>query len=199
MAAPVNTAPLSNTPANTNVVDADQLNTKFDRLFDYLTAGVEVYVAGSIDTADIADDAITAAKLAVVPACLLVDYSQSIPTGVDTALTFGSESFDTTSMHSTSSNTSRITIATAGIYRYSAYASFDGVSPFYLKIANNGSPVDTRIMQSTSTITVHSLGVTGLISLAASDYLEVMARHGHGSSRNVYDKRFEIEYVGAAS
>lgn len=64
MAAPVNTAPLSNTPADTNVVDADQLNEKFDRLYDYLTAGVDTFAAGSVNAAALASEAVTADKLA---------------------------------------------------------------------------------------------------------------------------------------
>jgi microcystin-dependent protein len=44
MAIPTNSTPFSNTPPNTNVIDAVAVNDKFDRLYNYLQAGVEKVV-----------------------------------------------------------------------------------------------------------------------------------------------------------
>jgi hypothetical protein len=55
--------------------------------------------------------------LASPPACRVWNNAnQSIPNNVLTALLFNSERYDTDSMHSTVTNTSRITFTTAGVY-----------------------------------------------------------------------------------
>lgn len=55
--------------------------------------------------------------LANPPACRVHNSAtQSCPDAAATALTFNSERYDTDTMHSTSTNTSRITIKTAGLY-----------------------------------------------------------------------------------
>ena len=81
----------------------------------------------------------------VVPACRLTRtvVTQSITNNTATAITFDNEAFDTDSMHSTVSNTSRITINTAGVYHFSAAVS--GVSSAATQIIvsfrKNGSQV----------------------------------------------------------
>ena len=56
----------------------------------------------------------------VVPACRLTRSSaaQTVAKNSPTAVTFDSEAFDTDSMHSTASNTARVTINTAGVYSF---------------------------------------------------------------------------------
>src|SRR4051794_16526480 len=63
-------------------------------------------------------------NIGVLPSCAVYnDAAQSIPDGALTALTFNTEHFDTDSIHSTSSNTSRLTCQTAGIYVITASAA----------------------------------------------------------------------------
>lgn len=65
----------------------------------------------------------------------------SIPDATWTALTLGSESFDTDGWHSTSSNTDRITPTLAGIYRVEIQVAFepDPAGMRGVRILKNGS------------------------------------------------------------
>lgn len=57
MAAPTKAYTFSDTPADTNVIDADEVNENFDRLYDYLADGVEVFAGGGKLAAADLDDA----------------------------------------------------------------------------------------------------------------------------------------------
>ena len=63
--------------------------------------------------------------LANPPACRVYrSGTQSIPNTTRTAVTFDSERYDTNNMHSTSVNTNRITVNTAGLYMISGHVGF---------------------------------------------------------------------------
>lgn len=119
MALPVNTAPFSNTPANTNVIDADQVNTKFDRLFSYLQNGVE--------TAGVQDKAVTSAKLGVIPAARVVRPSAfAVPVGAATTIPFSSADFDPASMWGGGSS---LTLPRDGLYMVKGSFQWSGGPP----------------------------------------------------------------------
>ena len=81
----------------------------------------------------------------IVPACRLTRtvITQSFTNNTLTAITFDNEAFDTDSMHSTISNTSRITINTPGVYAFNA--ALNGVSSaatqILIQFRKNGSQV----------------------------------------------------------
>lgn len=80
--------------------------------------------------------------LLVPPMCrVYANASQTIGNGADTAVTWDQEHVDTDGMHSTSVNTSRITMATAGVYLVTAAVAWDinGTGYRYLNIRHNGS------------------------------------------------------------
>jgi hypothetical protein len=66
--------------------------------------------------------------------------AQSIPIATDTALTFPAEDYDTDGGHSVSSNTSRYTAQTAGVYKvWGAYHSLSANTDYGAFIRVNGT------------------------------------------------------------
>lgn len=124
--------------------------------------------------------------------------TQSINDSTETAVTFNSEDFDTDGFHSTSSNTSRLTIPTGlggkyffrGGTRYTGDA--DGIRD--LKLRKNGTTNLRQVQDpSPSGAAPTDMEITGIFSLEAGDYIELIAYHtagaatniGHGSAREV--------------
>lgn len=115
--------------------------------------------------------------------------SQSISDGVETVLTFDSESWDTDTIHSTSSNTGRLTIPTGGTgkwelkgqVQYQANAS----GSRYILIKKNGT---TQVAANTPKAdgafsTRGQISVT--VDASATDYFELLAYQNSGGSLNV--------------
>ena len=111
-------------------------------------------------------------------------------TGAWQALTFNSERFDNASMHSTASNTSRFTIPTGGGGKYLCGAVFEfGSNATGFREAGievNG----TSFVAVSATVSVGAgagtaMTITTATSLAAADYVEVMAWQNSGGALNV--------------
>lgn len=126
----------------------------------------------------------------------------SIPNSTNTVLTFNKEHWDTDKMHSTVSNTGRLTCRTAGIYTIFTNIVFD----------NNASGervVNFRLNGSTMIASDRRPGhgwVNMLLSteykLNANDYLEVIVYQNRGGSLNVirsndYSPVFGMTRIGA--
>ena len=112
---------------------------------------------------------------------------QTLTTGTETVLTFDTEIIDTDTMHSTSSNTGRITVITAGDYfigfhtSVPAYAAGDR----YAYIRLNGTTPVPGTKDGTESYAASSeptgLGAGVLVTAALNDYYEVIGRHDRGS------------------
>lgn len=112
--------------------------------------------------------------------------SQTLATATDAAVTWDTELSDVGGLHSTSSNTSRVTVTSDGNYLVEAVLAYEAGSSFsglrYAKIKKNGSTdLDSEIE------TVHALPsgyqktrVSAVLTLSASDYIEVIARQESG-------------------
>ena len=127
--------------------------------------------------------------------------NQSINTDTVTALTLGTEDFDTDAFHSTTTNTSRITIPTGlgGKYRFDVYVSFEGgvlASGYRLVSVRKNATDSFGIGQSKAFD--HSTMMAGsvILDLVAGDYVEITATHNNGSAVNVQG-RFQAEFLGA--
>lgn len=117
------------------------------------------------------------------PHCRAYRATQTIPTGVDTKVLMTSEDYDSTgSMHSTSSNTSRIIAPRAGLYSMGAWCQFD--------VGLYSSPMSLAILLNNTTNTVvwrtgsmngsvaPNLNVVTDYRMAANDYIEVVVAQG---------------------
>lgn len=131
--------------------------------------------------------------------------AQSIPSGTHTTVTYELEYIDTDGFHSTSTNTSRITIPSgkAGKYRIFGQVNFDTLSTTNVRasIALNG----TRIRQTISTgLSQYSQVTVEMIKdLAVGDYVEIQAFQASGISGvltvgdNLGYNHFSAEFLGA--
>jgi hypothetical protein len=128
----------------------------------------------------------------------------SISNNTATILNFNSETFDTDSFHSTSTNTSRITIPSgkAGKYLINGKANWTasatGIRQVYIYLNNT-----TNISQSTlnSGAEVFDVSVSTTASLSVGDYIEFGVYQTSGTSRSARAGTdltyFEVTYLGA--
>lgn len=116
--------------------------------------------------------------------------TQSISNNTLTALTFNNELFDTDGFHSTSTNTSRLTVPSgkAGYYQIYGTTIFDtnATGKRYLNINKNGSLLFSGgELLASSTLYISSIvGITA--NLAEGDYIEFIAYQNSGGALNIY-------------
>ena len=113
--------------------------------------------------------------------------AQSIPTGSTTTLTFDTEDFDTDTMHSTVTNTSRITCNTAGKYLVIGQVTFASNATGYrqVQILWNGLTVIGRTTQAAVNGAVTSMQVVAIVNLVATGILQLQVLQNSGSALNV--------------
>lgn len=105
-----------------------------------------------------------------------------------TILNANSENFDNDSMHSTSTNTSRITIQTAGRYLLSAQVGFaaNATGNRQVGLYKNGVSVPGDELHDNGGGTNSTgIGYTRTLVLAAGDYVEIAATQRSGGALNV--------------
>lgn len=114
---------------------------------------------------------------------------QSVPTGAFTTLTFDSEDYDVGSMHSTVSNTSRVTVPTGagGLYLIlgrSRVNTGNVATQVALQVLLNGttSLVVNGPLPNPTTNTDFEVGTVWV--LAAGDYIELQAFHNSGVNKD---------------
>lgn len=117
--------------------------------------------------------------------------TQSIGSGFATAIVFNSEYSDSQGWHSTSSNTDRITVGSAGYYMASCYVYYTtgGGSGTYLdEIAlwRDGSPImyDRRYQEVSAYSKIFSITFP-IISASASSYFQIVLTQASGQSATV--------------
>jgi hypothetical protein len=129
--------------------------------------------------------------LASPPICQIRQtVAQSIPNATETALTFDAEDVDSSGMHSTSVNTSRMTAVYAGWYLHgggwSLAAGATGRRATSWRVNGAGTNVNGSgvAMQATATSVPNTPAKTMLIFLNVSDYSEEFARQENGGALN---------------
>jgi hypothetical protein len=131
--------------------------------------------------------------------------AQSIPNSTNTIMTFDSESWDTDGFHSTSVNTSRITIPAGlgGKYLVTMNAAPDlnGTGSRYMELFKNGSRLIICNGVSGSSSTYIGLYAAFVVELVATDYIEMMVNQDRGSALNfaraANQSPFSATYLGA--
>lgn len=113
----------------------------------------------------------------------------SIPNNSDTALTFDTEDFDSASMHSVTSQTSRLTAITSGIYILCGDASFaensTGVRAWKIRV-NGTTEIARSIVPTSDNSNSTELTICTTYRFQVGEYAELIARQNSGSSINIY-------------
>ena len=129
----------------------------------------------------------------------------SINNNTITALTFNSERWDTDSIHSTVTNTERLTATTAGIYHIYGSVAFaansTGDRALYIYLSGSVIYSSMRVGAATGR-TICTISTE--ISMAVSDYVTLHVFQDRGGSLNVdtlsnYSPEFGMTYLGKAS
>ena len=128
--------------------------------------------------------------------------NQSISDSVVTALSFDTELFDVGAMHSTVTNTSRITVPAAGVYVFSCnidWVADSATGDRSARLIVNGA--STRAL----VVAAGKVGgdgpgqsVTTILDLAANDFVECAAAQNSGAARTVQSYANGITHFAAA-
>jgi hypothetical protein len=178
---------------------ANEVDARFKKLYDALDKTILGLDAtsikdGVISTALLADGAVTAAKIpdasitnaklatgvtASLPGARVTGAgAQSVPSGGTLIVAFNAEVYDTDNMHDNTTNNSRLTCRTAGVYLLSASVALNsGAQPATLTFMLNGS--NFRI--SNHPAAMQFLNITTVQKLAVNDYVELSAAMASGS------------------
>ena len=159
------------------------------------------------DYADAAAATVLDVYPAVTPSCRAYNNANiSINNNTTTELTFNSERWDTDEIHSTVTNTGRLTCKTAGIYSVFASVSFaaNATGIRELRFLVNGSVTHGSVRLAAASSGKTNLVSTVQLSLAVNDYIEVQVFQSSGGNLNLeYDAQFSPEfgmtYLGKAS
>ena len=124
--------------------------------------------------------------------------TQSINDSTITAVTFDSESYDTSSIHDTGSNTSRLTASATGYWRLTGGTTWDSntTNLRYLWWRIDGTTeVDGGMVTGSPAATSLAQITTVTLSLTSGQYVELIAYQTSGGARDIggtsADKKFE--------
>jgi hypothetical protein len=126
----------------------------------------------------------------------------SIANNTYTALLFDSENFDSDGYHSTSTNTSRITIPAGKAGKYAINATFffqeDANGSRNIRVYKNGTAFMNSQMPGVAVSQI-ALALNLVMDLAVSDYIEIYLQQNSGISRTIYGGSTPIQGIFCAS
>lgn len=140
------------------------------------------------------------------PACRVFNSAAiSLANNTQVDLTFDSERFDTDNMHSTVSNTGRITINTAGLYQFTGHVAFaaNATGFRWASVYLNGGPsfLGFQNVLSPTAADQTIITVTALWKCVVGDFVTLRVTQTSGGALNVnaaaaYSPEFEAVWVG---
>jgi len=166
-------------------------------------AGVTVKGSATAGQALIADAANSATWTTPDGARVYNDASQTIGTSSLTALTFNSERYDNGGLHSTVTNTNRLTAQKAGKYLITAHIEWSsnttGVRRLYMRV--NGSSIITEATDLASSMDSQNQNLATIYHLAASGYVELQVYQSSGVDAQILadgevSPEFAMQWLG---
>lgn len=137
---------------------------------------------------------------------LLHSTTQTISANSDLAVAFNAEQYDTDEMHDTSTNNSRVTATTGGIYMCQGWAIVQGSSgsaedhrrAFIRKGGSVNYGADNFYRSATGD---HRFGVSAIVPIAVGEYVEFILSSGEDQSLTVRrtadsDPAFHVVWIG---
>jgi hypothetical protein len=120
--------------------------------------------------------------------------------GSDVAITLtGVETYDVGAMHDTGSNPSRIVVPSGGggVYVIAGFLLTEALTATRLfgYIKQNGSTVLDQIIVTPPSGTGAAISVSAIMSLAATDYVELYLNHNAGAAVNVTSAVLAVNWV----
>jgi hypothetical protein len=208
----------ANTISSGDIIDGQVQNPDLgpssvttDKVASSTLTGSDV-ATGGLFGSDLATDTVTSSDIATgaistnefsssIPAARVTHASgQVVPNATAATLSFDSERYDTAAMHSTSSNTSRLTAPVTGIYEVTANVRWSGA-----QFTAGASTVTLRKNGSGLVAWEEDAGndanlITTTARLAAGDYLEVVVSQTSGSSKTIgslaeYSPEFSMTWL----
>lgn len=140
-----------------------------------------------------------------IPACRVYNSSTvAVAHNSFTTITFNSERFDTAGLHSTSTNTGRLTFPVAGIYQVGAaiYWTANSTGIRTMRIMVNGGTALAYTEFNAGAVSGPGLIINTIYSFAAGDYVTFDAYQTSGGSLNIaaggnYSPEAWAAYLGA--
>ena len=138
-----------------------------------------------------------------VPTCRVYNSANiSIPNNENTLLTFNSERWDTDAMHSTTTNASRLTCKTAGVYTITGHVRWPAntTGNRTLEIVRNGSSIIARVNQDGMTTSL-SMAISTQYALVVNDYVELRVTQTSGAALDIlassaFSPEFGMTWLG---
>jgi hypothetical protein len=122
------------------------------------------------------------------------DAIQTVPKDTLYPVTWENESYDTAALHSTSTDTSRLTAPVAGVYRISTNVFWEenstGTRDLILRV--NGSTVERHTVPGSAVVTQP---LSTDVKLAAGDYVEVVVRQFSGVDLSIRPRSFTMSWA----
>lgn len=136
------------------------------------------------------------------PVCIVgqaAGTSQQLTASIDTAITMDTSEANPDAMWSATTNPSRITVATAGLYVIcgsAVIAQYPGYTGLKLEVWKNGAV--TTLRQSFQGDGNAAISLHGTLVLAANDYVQLYA-NSNGFTAPVTQARFGVVWVSRTS
>ena len=129
--------------------------------------------------------------------------AQTIANNVQVALTFDTEAVDTDGLHSTATNTERITVPTGmdGMWLLTASSRFvdNALGYRYITFQKNGAGGFGGFRSPPAAGVATDLGPSTILDAVATDYFTVVVRQNSGGNLDVSAQSFAAHYLGPSS